>query len=144
MLLLMPQVWIMKGRRAEDEMYRSMWERAMDDMIARLVVRNGVSGLTYVASLSPCASFRSLNPVINPGYIYAAHLARAALREPPVRLPAARPSLACCLLAHELRRMMLQSWRTQLDEPRMTLLVGCWKQSLPMCPGQVREPGPWV
>ena len=45
----------MKGRRTEDEMYRSMWERAMDDMIARLVARNGVSGLTYVASLSPCA-----------------------------------------------------------------------------------------
>ena len=50
----------MKGRRAEDEMFRSMWERAMDDMIARLVARNGVSGLTYMASLSPCASSKSL------------------------------------------------------------------------------------
>ena len=58
-MLLVLQVWIMKGRRAEDEMYRSMWERAMDDMIARLVVKNGVSGLTYVASLSPCATLRS-------------------------------------------------------------------------------------
>ena len=55
MLLHQPQTWIIKGRRAEDEMYRSMWERAMDDMVARLVVRNNASALTYVASISPCA-----------------------------------------------------------------------------------------
>ena len=60
-LLCMPQTWILKGRRAEDEMYRSMWERAMDDMITHLVVKNNASGLTYVASISPCALFCQLS-----------------------------------------------------------------------------------
>ena len=34
-------------------MYRSMWERAMDEMIAKLIVQKG--GLTYVAELQSCA-----------------------------------------------------------------------------------------
>lgn len=65
-LLLMLQVWILKGRRAEDEMYRSMWERAMDDMIARLVVRNNMSGLTYLATLTPCATPAAVSCSLKP------------------------------------------------------------------------------
>lgn len=78
----MPQAWIIKGRRAEDEMFRAMWERAMDDMIARLVFKNKVSGLTYVASLSPCGRLCSPSP---------------------------SPGLPCCLLCNKLRRVMLKS-----------------------------------
>lgn len=63
MLLPMPQTWLIKGRRAEDEMYRSMWEHAMDDMIARLVLRNNASGLAYVANVSPCALSLQLSAV---------------------------------------------------------------------------------
>ena len=48
------QVWIYKGRRAEDELYRSMWERAMDEMLDRLVYKNEASGLTYVAEIRRC------------------------------------------------------------------------------------------
>lgn len=40
------KMWILKGRH--DEMYRGMWERAMDEMIARLVFRSK-EGLTYIA-----------------------------------------------------------------------------------------------
>ena len=49
------QVWIFKGKRAEDELYRGMWERAMDEMLDRLVYKNEASGLTYVAEIRKCA-----------------------------------------------------------------------------------------
>ncbi|KAK9842510.1 hypothetical protein WJX81_003419 [Elliptochloris bilobata] len=45
------KVWIFKGKRAEDELYRAMWERAMDEMLDRLVYKNEASGLTYVAEI---------------------------------------------------------------------------------------------
>ena len=50
------QVWIYKGRRAEDELYRGMWERAMDEMLDRLVYKNEASGLTYVAEIRRCGA----------------------------------------------------------------------------------------
>ncbi|EFN60136.1 hypothetical protein CHLNCDRAFT_33654 [Chlorella variabilis] len=40
------KMWLIKGR--QDEMYRSMWERAMDEMINKLVFTSR-EGLTYVA-----------------------------------------------------------------------------------------------
>lgn len=50
------QVWILKGKREEDELYRSMWERSMDEMLDRLVFRNNASGLTYLSEISACGS----------------------------------------------------------------------------------------
>ena len=43
------QVWILTGRR--QDMYRSMWVRAMDEMIKKLV-HTSQDGYTYVAILS--------------------------------------------------------------------------------------------
>lgn len=43
------QVWILTGR--SQDMYRSMWVRAMDDMIDKLVTTSP-DGYTYVAILS--------------------------------------------------------------------------------------------
>ena len=34
----------------KDEMYRGMWERAMDDMLARMLATS-IDGLTYLAEL---------------------------------------------------------------------------------------------
>ena len=48
-------MWILKGKRGEDEMYRGMWERAMDEMLSRLLFRNQESGYTYVAEFTRCA-----------------------------------------------------------------------------------------
>ena len=45
------KMWIMKGRSQADEMYRAMWEQAMDDMIERLVFVSSPENLTYVAEL---------------------------------------------------------------------------------------------
>ena len=47
------KVWILKHKR--DEMYRAMWEAAMDEMIAKLVFTTEKSGLTYVAEMRGCA-----------------------------------------------------------------------------------------
>lgn len=49
------QVWIYKGRRAEDEMYRAMWVRAMDEMLRKLLFKNEESGYTYVAEFARCS-----------------------------------------------------------------------------------------
>ena len=49
-------MWIYKGKRAEDELYRRMWEAAMDEMLDRLVYKNEASGLTYVAEIRKCGS----------------------------------------------------------------------------------------
>ena len=43
------KVWIYKGRRSEDDMYRGMWERSMDEMLETLLFKNEESGYTYVA-----------------------------------------------------------------------------------------------
>ncbi|EIE24199.1 glycoside hydrolase [Coccomyxa subellipsoidea C-169] len=50
------KVWIYKGRRAEDEMYRAMWERSMDEMLRKLLFKNEESGYTYVAEFARCGS----------------------------------------------------------------------------------------
>eukprot|EP00884_Botryococcus_braunii_P011514 jgi/Botrbrau1/20363/Bobra.0006s0028.1 len=42
------KVWLLKGRAKSAEMYRSMWEKAMDDMRARLVQTPEGTNLTYV------------------------------------------------------------------------------------------------
>ena len=39
-------MWIYKGKRAEDEMYRAMWERATDDF-------QGFSGVGMSSLLTP-------------------------------------------------------------------------------------------
>ena len=49
------KMWILKGRSPADEMYRSMWERAMDEMIEKLVFTSIPEGLTYVAEFDRCA-----------------------------------------------------------------------------------------
>lgn len=59
------KVWIYKGRRKEDEMYRAMWERAMDEMLRKLLFKNEESGYTYVAEFARCSphtkgAFKSL------------------------------------------------------------------------------------
>ena len=92
LLLPMPQTWILKGRRAEDEMYRSMWEHAMDEMIARVIIRNKVSGLTYVASVSP--------------YV------------PPTAATSPTLSLACCLPSTVLQCVILKSTQSEWDDQR--------------------------
>lgn len=43
------KLWIMRGRSTEDELYRSMWETAMDEMMERLVFVSSPENLTYVA-----------------------------------------------------------------------------------------------
>ena len=58
-------MWIYKGKRAEDELYRSMWEAAMDEMLDRLVYKNEASGLTYVAEIRKCGSLLR-HPVSGP------------------------------------------------------------------------------
>lgn len=45
-------MWIYKGKRAEDEMYRAMWERSMDEMLERLLFTNQETGYTYVAEFA--------------------------------------------------------------------------------------------
>lgn len=42
------QVWLLKGRAPSAELYRSMWEKAMDDMRKMLVRTPEGSNLTYV------------------------------------------------------------------------------------------------
>lgn len=44
------QVWILFGKN--DEMFRGMWERAMDEMLERLIHKTTPSGFTYVAELA--------------------------------------------------------------------------------------------
>lgn len=51
------KMWILKGRGPADEMYRAMWERAMDETIEKLVFTSSPQGLTYVAELDRCAWF---------------------------------------------------------------------------------------
>ena len=43
------KMWVMKGRTQEAEMYRVMWEKAMDEMIETLVFTSSPEKLTYVA-----------------------------------------------------------------------------------------------
>ena len=43
------KLWILRGRSPGDEMYRAMWEQAMDEMIERLVFISDPEELTYVA-----------------------------------------------------------------------------------------------
>ena len=43
------KVWILKGKK--DDMYRAMWERAMDEMIEKLIFTAKKSGLVYVAEM---------------------------------------------------------------------------------------------
>ncbi|KAL3145318.1 hypothetical protein ABBQ38_001578 [Trebouxia sp. C0009 RCD-2024] len=43
------KMWLLKGRTPADDMYRSMWERAMDEMIEKLVFTSIPDNLTYVA-----------------------------------------------------------------------------------------------
>ncbi|DBB13854.1 TPA: hypothetical protein ACH3X3_000846 [Trebouxia sp. C0006] len=43
------KMWVMRGRSQEAEMYRVMWEKAMDEMIEKLVFTSNPEGLTYVA-----------------------------------------------------------------------------------------------
>lgn len=45
------QVWLLKGKT--DDMYRAMWEKAMDETIAQLIFNKG--NLTYIAELQKCA-----------------------------------------------------------------------------------------
>lgn len=45
------QVWLLKGKK--DDMYRAMWEKAMDDTAAQLIFSKG--NLTYIAELQRCA-----------------------------------------------------------------------------------------
>ena len=45
------QVWLLKGK--QDDMYRAMWEKAMDEVAAQLIFSKG--GLTYIAELNKCA-----------------------------------------------------------------------------------------
>lgn len=42
------QVWLLKGRAQSAELYRSMWEMAMDDMRKMLVRTPEGSNLTFV------------------------------------------------------------------------------------------------
>ena len=44
-------MWILKGK--QEEMYREMWEKAMDEMIAKMIATS-TNGLTYVAELDRC------------------------------------------------------------------------------------------
>ncbi len=44
-------MWILKDK--QEEMYREMWEKAMDEMIAKMVAISP-DGLTYVAELDRC------------------------------------------------------------------------------------------
>ena len=48
------QVWLLKGKK--DDMYRAMWEKAMDEVAAQLIFSKG--GLTYIAELNKCARLR--------------------------------------------------------------------------------------
>ncbi len=50
------KVWIYKGRRPQDEMYRAMWVRSMDEMLRKLLFKNEESGYTYVAEFARCDS----------------------------------------------------------------------------------------
>ena len=43
------QVWILKGRN--DELYRGMWVRAMDEMLDRLVSYADIDQLQYVGDI---------------------------------------------------------------------------------------------
>lgn len=47
------QVWILKGRN--DELYRSMWVKAMDEMLTRLMGFADVDQLQYVGDITGCA-----------------------------------------------------------------------------------------
>ena len=56
------KVWIYKGRRSEDDMYRGMWERSMDEMLETLLFKNEESGYTYVAEFARSRSLRLTFP----------------------------------------------------------------------------------
>jgi hypothetical protein len=95
------QVWMFKGKRGEDEMYRGMWERAMDEMLARLLFRNEESGYTYVAEFSRCAARRCclLCAAYKPGSLdWSLHVSGV------VWCPGAR---AACCCAQRLRLLLL-------------------------------------
>ena len=53
------KVWIYKGRRSEDDMYRGMWERSMDEMLETLLFKNEESGYTYVAEFARSGPLRT-------------------------------------------------------------------------------------
>ena len=42
------KAWILLGRSNSASMYRDMWIRAMDEMLAKLVGRHVMSGYTFV------------------------------------------------------------------------------------------------
>ncbi len=48
-------MWLLKGKA--DDMYRAMWVRAMDEMVA-VLVRYSDEGYAYVADLKGCAATR--------------------------------------------------------------------------------------
>ena len=49
------KVWLLKGKA--DDMYRAMWEQAMDDMIACLLFASTPSRLKYIADFDWCATW---------------------------------------------------------------------------------------
>ena len=55
------KLWILRGRSPEDELYRSMWEAAMDEMIERLVFVSGPEDLAYVADFDRYALQSAFN-----------------------------------------------------------------------------------
>lgn len=46
------QTWILTGKGEANELYRSMWQRAMDEMLDRLYLKNNDTGLFYLAAIS--------------------------------------------------------------------------------------------
>lgn len=48
----MKQVWLLRGK--QDEMYRSMWETAMDDMIAKMLYHSQEGTYTYITEITRC------------------------------------------------------------------------------------------
>ena len=55
------KMWVMLGRTPAAEMYRLMWEKAMDEMIDRLVFVSSPDNLTYVAEFERYAAVPWLN-----------------------------------------------------------------------------------
>ena len=54
------KMWILKGKSQAVEMYLIMWERAMDEMIEKLVFVSSPENLTYVAEYDRCDTASSL------------------------------------------------------------------------------------
>lgn len=44
------QVWLLRGK--QDEMYRSMWETAMDEMIAKMLYQSQGGTYTYITEIT--------------------------------------------------------------------------------------------